>query len=56
MAVQYDEDSRRETVKLVTTGGLPISRVTADLGIAATTLPKWIAASGAASLEARLSR
>ena len=44
MPRQYDEDFRREAVRLVTTGGLSISRAAADLGIGATTLTKWIAA------------
>ena len=51
MPRQYDEDFRREAVRLVTTGGLSISRAAADLGIGATTLTKWIAAAGHTSPE-----
>lgn len=45
MSRHYDEEFRREAIKLVTTEGLSVNRAAADLGIGATTLTKWIAAS-----------
>lgn len=44
MPKRYDEDFRREAVKLVLEGGVPASRAAADLGVGDTTLAKWLAA------------
>ena len=42
MAKRYDEEFRREAVKLVIEGGVKASRAAQDLGVSEGTLSKWI--------------
>ena len=51
MPRRYDEEFRREAVKLVLEGGLRPSRVARDLGVSETSLSKWLAAAKDASPE-----
>lgn len=44
MGRKFDEEFRREAVKLVLEGGVPAARASADLGVSQTTLSKWLAA------------
>lgn len=54
MPKRYDEEFRREAVKLVREGGVPVARAATDLGIGESTLAKWIAASGSNGANAEL--
>ena len=51
MPRRYDEEFRREAVKLVVEGGMRASRVASDLGVSETTLSKWLTAAKGASPE-----
>ena len=51
MPRRYDDEFRREAVKLVLEGGVSASRVSRDLGVSATTLSKWVSAAKGASPE-----
>ena len=42
MSKRYDEDFRREAVKLVIEGGVKASRASRDLGVSEATLSKWV--------------
>ena len=42
MGKRYDEEFRREAVRLVLEGGVSVVRAAIDLGISETTLNKWI--------------
>ena len=42
MGKRYDEEFRREAVRLVLEGGVSAGRAATDLGISETTLNKWI--------------
>lgn len=42
MSKRYDEEFRREAVKLVIEGGVKASRAARDLGVSEPTLSKWI--------------
>ena len=44
MGRKFDEEFRREAVKLVLEGGVPAARAAADLGVSQTTLGKWLTA------------
>lgn len=44
MPRRFDEEFRREAIKLVREGGVPVARAAADLGIGESTLSKWLAA------------
>lgn len=41
---KYDEEFRREAVRLVREGGLSVQRAASDLGVGESTLSKWVAA------------
>lgn len=49
MAKRYDEEFRREAVKLVLEGGVPASRAAKDLGVGESTLNKWLIAAKGSS-------
>ena len=51
MGKRSSEEYRREAVKLVLEGGVPIRRAASDLGIGESTLTKWIQAHKADSRE-----
>ena len=42
MSKRYDEEFRREAVKLVLEGGVKTSRASRDLGVSEATLSKWV--------------
>ena len=42
MGKRYEEEFRREAVRLVIEGGVSVVRAAIDLGISETTLSKWI--------------
>ncbi len=42
MAQRFDEDFRREVVRVARTSGLPQKQVAADFGIGLSTLSKWL--------------
>lgn len=44
MGKKFDEEFRREAVKLVLEGGVPAARAARDLGVSQTTLGKWLTA------------
>jgi len=44
MPKRYDEEFKREAVKLVLEGGVPAARAAADLGVGETSVSKWLAA------------
>lgn len=50
MPRKYDDEFRREAVRLVVEGGVSVSRAARDLGLSETSLNKWVlAARGAAA-------
>ena len=51
MAKKFSEEYRREAVKLVLEGGVPVKRAASDLGIGESTLTKWICAHKAETPE-----
>ena len=51
MGRKFDEEFRREAVKLVMEGGVPAARAARDLGVGQTTLSKWLAAARGAKDE-----
>jgi transposase len=42
MGQQYDEEFKREAVRLALTGGLPRKQIETDLGVVFSTLNKWM--------------
>ena len=42
MAQRFDEDFKREVVRIAQTSGLPQRRIAADFGIGLSTLGKWL--------------
>lgn len=42
MAQRFDEDFRREVVRVAQTSGLPQKQVAADFGVGLSTLGKWL--------------